>query len=132
MELNKLSKEIYKRNKAKGFHDGKKNIGEMLCLIHAEISEALEADREGKYCEFGNKHWIINGRTLKENLVDFDDIQFITLFKQCVKDTFEDELVDVFIRVLDLAGYLNIDFEAHLNAKMRYNKLRIHKHGKKY
>jgi len=48
--LNKLATEIHENSKSKGFFDSEKNIGEMLCLIHSEVSEALEADRINKYC----------------------------------------------------------------------------------
>ena len=44
--INRLAKEIHKNNVSKGFYDKEKNIGEMLCLIHSEVSEALEADRK--------------------------------------------------------------------------------------
>ena len=45
--INQLSEEIHNNAKNKGFFDEPKNIGEMLCLIHSEVSEALEADRIG-------------------------------------------------------------------------------------
>ena len=36
------------------------------------------------------------------------------------------------IRIADLCGYLNIDLESHIKAKMRYNESRPYKHGKEY
>jgi NTP pyrophosphatase (non-canonical NTP hydrolase) len=54
------------------------------------------------------------------------------IFAKDVKDTFEDELADAVIRIADLCGYLNIDLESHIKAKMRYNETRPHKHGKEY
>lgn len=130
--INRLGLEIHKNNKTKGFYEDDKNIGEMLCLIHSEVSEALEADRNGKYCELDNENWSIDGKTLKQDLIEFDDMQFNHSFKMSVKDTFEDELADVMIRIMDLATFKGIDLEAHIKAKMRYNSLREHKHGKKY
>lgn len=44
--INELSKQIHENAKNKGFYEDEKNIGEMLCLIHSEVSEALEADRK--------------------------------------------------------------------------------------
>ena len=44
--MNELAQEIHHRNKAKGFFDDEKNIGEMLALIHSEVSEALECHRK--------------------------------------------------------------------------------------
>ena len=53
-------------------------------------------------------------------------------FEKSVKNTFEDELADIMIRVMDLAAFKGIDLESHIKAKMRYNAMREHKHGKKY
>lgn len=120
--INQLSKEIHENAKSKGFYEVEKNIGEMLCLIHSEVSEALEADRNGSYTKVSML--AINGWV--------SDIDFNDSFKQNVKDTFEDELADVMIRVMDLAAFKGIDLESHIRAKMRYNSLRPNKHGKKY
>jgi NTP pyrophosphatase (non-canonical NTP hydrolase) len=118
--INKLAKEIHQNARNKGFHDEDKNIGEMLCLIHSEVSEALEADRENIYsnCDISTYS-------------DFDE-SFIEWFKKHVKDSFEDELADIMIRVMDLAESKGINLEDHIKAKMKYNSLREHKHGKKY
>ena len=48
--INELAKQVHQNAKDHGFFDKEKNIGEMLCLIHSEVSEALEADRKGHYC----------------------------------------------------------------------------------
>jgi len=128
--LNKLSTEIHKNAKSKGFFDSEKNIGEMLCLIHSEVSEALEADRKNHYSA---KSWNL------ENNVDLDDLDtstkkqyFKVEFEVAIKNTFEDELADIIIRVLDLCAFKGIDIESHIKMKMAYNSLRSHKHGKKY
>lgn len=47
--INQLGIEIHNNAKSKGFFDEERNIGEMLCLIHSEVSECLEADRKGRY-----------------------------------------------------------------------------------
>ncbi len=120
--INELSKEIHQNNKEKGFFDDEKNIGEMLALIHSEVSEALEADRIDNYCNVRVKS--VSGWNIDEG--------FKVSFVQNVKNTFEDELADIMIRVMDLAAFRNIDLEGHIKAKIRYNKLRPHKHGKKY
>lgn len=44
----------------------------------------------------------------------------------------EFEIADAVIRIADLCGNLGIDLEAHVAAKMEYNKYRPHKHGKAY
>ncbi len=130
--INKLSEEIHENAIKKGFYESEKNIGEMLCLIHSEVSEALEADRKHKYTVI-DKEWYIKGMAEKNyGATFFDDDVFKENFERSVKNTFEDELADIMIRVMDLAGYKGIDLESHIKAKMRYNALREHKHGKKY
>ena len=120
--INKLTQEIHATAKSKGFYDNERNLGEILALIHSEVSEALEADRKNRYAQ-GD----LDGLNQ-----EVDDNVFKATFEQNVKNTFEDELADILIRVFDLAGYKNIDLENHLIAKMRYNAQREHKHGKKY
>lgn len=127
--INELSKQIHENNKQKGFYEDEKNIGEMLALIHSEVSEALEADRKNRYhpenfTDDVPKITTINGW---ERPADFYDD-----FETYTKDTFEDELADIMIRVMDLAAFKGIDLEEHIKAKMRYNSMREYKHGKKY
>lgn len=120
--INQLAKEIHENSKEKGFYDKETNIAEKIALIHSEVSEALEADREGNYCKVNIKEvndWNVD-RIYKED------------FENTVKNTFEDELADSIIRILDLCHLKNIDIESHIKAKMKYNSLRPKMHGKKY
>ena len=126
--INELSKIIHENNKAKGFYEDEKNIGEMLALVHSEVSEALECDRKGKFFQMSDA-W--NGFPIDVILND-NDQDFVRFFSDQAKDTFEDELADIMIRVMDLAAFKNIDLESHIKAKMRYNTMRPYKHGKKY
>ncbi len=123
--LNELAKEIHENAKDKGFYDDSKNIGEMLCLIHAEVSEALEADRTRAYAKLD---------TPQLNVLEgwVSDIDFQKHFKDQVKGSFEEELADIIIRVLDLSAYKGIDIERYIKLKMRYNSMRRYKHGKDY
>jgi|GEM_PF-1356574 len=101
-----------------GFHHKDQNVGEMLMLIVSELSEALEADRK-------NRHCVDSDQLLSEPIN-------ISVFEDEVKDTFEDELADAVIRIGDLCGYLNINLEKYIKAKMKYNESRPYKHGKEY
>lgn len=131
--INELAIQIHENNVSKGFYDSEKNIGEMLCLIHSEVSEALECDRKGKYSNIHRVYDEFDMATTYDDLIrESDPIQWESLFKQEVKDTFEDELADIMIRCMDLAAYKEIDLEAQIKLKMKYNSMRPHKHGKKY
>ena len=122
--LNEISKQVYEANKLKGFDVKKENIGQTLCLIHSEISEALEAIRKDK----------------KASLMAFDyreedretDLDFQSDFTSLIKDTFEDEIADTFIRLMDLVGALEIDIDRHIELKRKFNSLREYKHGKAF
>jgi NTP pyrophosphatase (non-canonical NTP hydrolase) len=120
--INELAKQVHENAKAKGFFEKEKNIGEMLCLIHSEVSEALEADRKGSYC-------VLYNYTVLETI---DKPDFSDRYKSWIKGTFEEEMADIVIRVMDLCAFKGIDLESHIKAKMRYNSLREYKHGKKY
>lgn len=54
------------------------------------------------------------------------------IFETYIKDTFEDELADTVIRILDLCGARGIDIERHINLKLKYNRSRERMHGKAY
>ena len=82
-------------------------IVEKLCLIHSEVSEALEEIRnEGAFL---NLEYDNDGKPVG----------------------FPIELADAIIRILDLCGALNIDIERAIRAKHEYNKTRSHRHGGK-
>lgn len=125
--INELAQEIHKVNVKNGFYEDEKNIGEMIALIHSELSEMLEADRKGREFEFPRF-----GYTIKHLMEINDNDKFKHYFESQTKDTFEDELADSIIRLLDLAAFRGIDIEGHIKAKLRYNSLRPYKHGKRY
>lgn len=72
-----------------------RNIPEMLCLVHSEISEAMEGYRK--------------------NLQD-DKLPH--------RKMIEVELADALIRIGDLAGYLGLDLGGAIVEKMEYNSKR--------
>ncbi len=112
-----------------------KNIGELLMLIVSELGEALEAHRCNYYGD-----WDTYENDYEISLDDYTKPvpEKIKLklqnkyFEMYVKDNFEDEIADTFIRLFDLCGYLEIDIEKHIRAKMAYNRTRPHKHDKEY
>lgn len=129
--LNELAKSIHANNEIKGFWDGgieAKNIGEVIALIHSEASEALEADRKG--------HYAVKSFNLLNNCASIETASEKLYFKQefevAIKNTFEDEMADLIIRVLDVCGAKKIDIDWHIEQKLRYNSLRPYKHNKAY
>lgn len=48
-----------------------------------------------------------------------------------MKDTFEDEIADALIRILDMCGHMDIDIAKHVYQKLLYNRTRGYKHGGK-
>ena len=115
--MNELAKKIHENAIRHGFYDNKRETGTLLMLCVSELSEALEAGRKGKHALFVDA---ISEDNFKED------------FEMCVKDSFEDELADAIIRILDLCGYYNIDIDEHIRLKMKYNEMRQHMHGKSY
>lgn len=109
--LNTLSEIIHQRNVEAGwwtdiktgrdlrgkdeFGRDNRNVPEMLCLIHSEISEAMEGYRK--------------------NLMD-DHLKHRSMM--------EVELADVFIRIFDLAGAHNLDLSGAVLEKLAYNAQR--------
>lgn len=72
-----------------------RNFGEVVALMHSELSEALEADRKGL----------------------MDD-------KLPNRDGREVEFADLILRVLDTAAALDLDVAGALIEKNRYNQVR--------
>lgn len=93
--------------KEHGWWEGERNIGELLALIHSEVSEALEEYR---------------AKTL---LAEY------RLSNKGKPEGFSVELADIVIRVFDLAEHLRIDLCAVVAAKMIYNESRPYRHGGK-
>lgn len=124
MSINEIAQAAFDNARAKGFYENPPSVAERIALIHSEASEALECDRKDRYC-------LMSPVGTKEMQKQKDE-EFVNDFRNYIKDTFEDEIADIVIRVMDLAASMSIDLEAHITAKMRYNSLREHKHGKKY
>jgi NTP pyrophosphatase (non-canonical NTP hydrolase) len=99
-----------------GTGKAKKDIEELLMLIISECGEALEADRKNYHSNNGYLEVIESIKT---------DI-FNQEFEKYIKDTFEDELADICIRLFDMCGYLNIEPEDWIDpGKTTYSKISL-------
>ncbi len=126
--IKELQKAIYENAKAKGFYEDPFNIPEKLALIHSEVSEALEDFRISKYPTVGwAEGWYEHSGVDKFETSEREEVSG----KLNKPIGFASELADVVIRVLDLAGALDIDMQRAIEEKMAYNATRPHRHGNK-
>jgi len=115
-QVNELAREVHEDNQKwwTDLNTGEpieRNVGELLCLVHSELSEAMEGHRK--------------------NLMD-DHIP--------VRKMFEVELADAVIRIFDLAAGLGLDLGGAYVDKLEYNRTRkdhtkesrLSENGKKY
>ena len=127
--LNDAAKQIHEDAKRKGFWDSERETGTLLMLCVSELSKALEADRKGRYADLK----AYNECEKADDIFESDkEVYELSSFQSLIKDTFEDELADTVIRILDLCGARGIDLEKHINLKLKYNRSRERMHGKAY
>ena len=98
-ELNALKDRAYKTAVEHGFHDEVKPDAFYLGLVMSEMGEAINADRKGLHADT---------KRFEENMAK---IPFVNGFKDIkdsfeahIKDSVEDEIADIVIRLLDFAG----------------------------
>ena len=100
-----VQREIYDNSVEHGFWtgEGNQNIPTKLCLIHSEVSEALECYRKNnppsEKCP-GHSH-------------------------------LGEELADTVIRIMDLCEHLGVNLGQAILDKHKYNKMRSYQHGGK-
>ncbi|MFH5187657.1 hypothetical protein ACHHV8_36565 [Paenibacillus sp. TAB 01] len=120
--INQFVKEAHENAITKGWWMEDRSFGELIALMHSELSEALEDYRNG---ELPTTMWYekkVNGE-LKTEAIQIDDN-----WKPC---GIPSELADVVIRVFDACGRYGIDLEQAIEEKMAYNATRPQRHGGK-
>lgn len=89
-----------------GFHDVELSVEHCMMLVLTEVSEMVEADRRNRHCD----------EELFLKIVDnngggsCDEKIWIECFRSYVKETVEDEMADVMIRLYDMCGVFGIEF----------------------
>lgn len=102
MTLDELCHLSHAGSRAKGWWDDDRNDGEMIALIHSELSEALEALRKPGP---------------SEKIPEFTAL--------------EEEMADVLIRLGDYAEARGLRLTEAVQAKLAFNARRSHRHGNK-
>lgn len=148
--LKNLADNIHSQNLNKGFYDDYKSLvsasdenhkhltpfikqtfaAQRFALITSEVMEALEAMRSDKITDLSHTSYP-DIEDMKDTILNIpEDSEFKKHFEERIKDTLEDEIADILIRVLDYAAFRDIDLDFHMEAKLRYNALRPYKHNK--
>jgi len=95
LAIQNVQNKLHGQAKEMGWHDKPREIGTLIALCHSELSEALEGARK--------------------DLMD-DHLP--------ARKMLEVELADTIIRILDIAGSLNLDVAGAIAAKHEYNASR--------
>ena len=106
MTISELVYNSYANARLKGWHDETRSFGDLIALIHSELSEALE--------EYRNGHGVTE-----------------VYLRDGKPEGVPVELADVMIRIGDMCGLLGIDIDEAIKLKMQYNSGRPHRHGGK-
>lgn len=101
--INNLASDIKLWADSKGWWETERNDGELMALMHSEISEGLEYYRHGNPPD--------------DKIPEFSGI--------------EAEMADTIIRILDYCAARNFRIGEAIIAKMAYNETRPYKHGGK-
>ena len=109
-------------------------VGMKLCLIHSELSEALEAVRKARPVQRCDGPRVEDGMCGCGQCAAADSSDPPMVFPpddHCPEFTnFEIELADVIVRIMDLSGGMGLRVAEALVAKMAYIRTRPYKHGK--
>lgn len=108
MDYRKFTERAHRNAVNHGFWESVQSPEHYLMLVVTEIAEAVNSDRKGKRADrYGFEHNI--SAPISKHETAYTDERFSYWFEQFIKDSVEDELADVAIRLFDLAGALYIE-----------------------
>lgn len=121
--LNDLAADIHANAVAHGWWDEARSFGDIVALCHSELSEALEAYRDGEELVHG-----CCGHCTFDRSCDHPAPAGET---GCKPEGVAVEMIDCIIRILDWCGKMGVDVDGVLAMKHAYNKGRPYRHGGK-
>ena len=110
-KLNRLRDEAYATACNKGFHDRKHSDEHYLMLVITEIAEAVQADRKGLRADRERYDYAVD-RGMYSDMEE--------CFERYIKNSVEDELADIVIRLLDFCGMNGYSFDHRLITPEKY------------
>lgn len=112
-DLNKLRDRACRCAREHGFHDKDNSDEYFIALVMTELAEAIDADRKGKHAD------IVGFNRSQNDSKPIDKKDYNECFKfdfECyIKGSVEEEMADIIIRLLDLAGLRGIDVSLPIN-----------------
>lgn len=119
-----LQHRVHEINRDNGWFEEGRSFGDEMALLHSEVSEALEAFRDGMMVTMYRYESKVGSGTLYAMQKERDGV----IGKPVGVPS---EIADLFIRILDVCERYGIDLVDETRTKLRYNATRGHRHGGK-
>lgn len=123
MNRNELARLAHANAVEKGFYNNKPSVESLLMLVICEVAELVEADRRGQRARIDlfdealseeGYLGMVESFGEEEDLETWREGMLPIAFSEFVSDTVEDEMADIYIRLLDIAGWLEYDVDKHV------------------
>lgn len=108
LALEDAQERVYSVNQENGWYEDECTVGDHIALLHSEVSEMLEAYRDGGLADQTGVPAQVGDLPKPEG--------------------FGSEAADVLIRLLDMCKYRGVDLAFEFERKLAYNATRGHRH----
>ena len=117
MLIKTFVEESYIIAKNKGFYHDDSSINSHIAGIISELYEMYDSHRSGKFTdkEIYTKNWFKNP--------DYKNTIWMNLYNKYVKDNFEDEVTDIFIRLFNLSSFIGVGIKEVISYQTELNNL---------